>query len=59
MEGEGEGSFLPFFISPPTNFTQTFHLFLFFIFSFNFDLRLYHGYGRYLCLSSLSLAYNL
>ncbi len=27
MEGEGEGSLLPLFIFPPTNFTQTFHFF--------------------------------
>jgi len=40
MEGEGEGSFLPLPISPPTNFTQTFHFILFF---FDLNLLFYHG----------------
>jgi hypothetical protein len=62
MEGEGEGSLLPLLISPPKNFTQTFHflkIYLFIYFFFDFNLLLYHGFGRYLRLSSLSLAYKL
>ncbi len=34
MEGEREGFLLPFLIFPPTNFTQTFHFYLFFYFYF-------------------------
>ncbi len=56
MEGEGESSLLAFLIFPPMNFIQTFHFFLFsLILTFYFIMVL----GRYLRLSSLSLAYKL
>jgi len=50
--------FYPFSFSPQQILLKPF-IFLFFIFFFDFNLLLYHGFGRYLCFSSLSLAYKL
>jgi hypothetical protein len=47
---------------PPNKFYSNlsfFKIYLFIYFFFDFNLLLYHGFGRYLHLSSLSLAYKL
>jgi hypothetical protein len=51
--------FYPFSFSPQQILLKPFIFIFIFIFSFNLNLILYHGFGHYLRLSSLSLAYKL